>query len=155
MRFIGISAEAFGIGEDGIGEVIVFVDKEVYLLSDTFAYLIEELQLRYGSVFGVQFFPCLRREEVGIFLAKAFDGGAAVFIQPFAVIIQLSADTGEVKIEHQVTVAVWCGVLPDIETTKEFIELVARAHIVVVLQYVQRQAFAEASWADKKEERVL
>lgn len=54
------------------------------------------LQLR----FGVQFFPCLRGEEVGIFLAKALDGSAAVFIQPFAVIIQLAADAGEVEIEY-------------------------------------------------------
>ena len=80
--------------------MVVFIDEKVDLLSGTLAYLIEEFQLRYSSVFGVQLFPCLRGEEVGIFLSKALDGSAAVFIQPFAVIIQLAADAGEVEIEY-------------------------------------------------------
>ena len=56
-----------------------------------------------------------------------------MFIQPFAVIIQLAADTGKVEIEHEVAVSVRCGVLTNVEATKEVIELIAGVYIVVVL----------------------
>ncbi|EDV04016.1 hypothetical protein BACINT_03143 [Bacteroides intestinalis DSM 17393] len=38
MRFVGIAVQAFGVGENGVGEVVVLVDKEVHLLSGTFAF---------------------------------------------------------------------------------------------------------------------
>ena len=134
--------------------MVVFIDEEIHFLSGTLACLIDELQLRYSSAFGVQFFPGVRGEEVGIFLTKTLDGSTAVFIQPFAVIIQLAADTGKVEIEHEVAISVRCGGFTNVEATKEVIELIAGVYIVVVLQYVQCQALAEASRTDEEKETI-
>ena len=133
--------------------MVVFIDEEIHFLSGTLACLIDELQLRYSSAFGVQFFPGVRGEEVGIFLTKTLDGSTAVFIQPFAVIIQLAADAGKVEIEQSSYFgSVW--VFTNVEATKEVIELIAGVYIVVVLQYVQCQALAEASRTDEEKETI-
>ena len=134
MRFVGVAVQAFGVGEDGVGEVVVFVDEKIHLLSGTFAGLIEVIQLFHCSAHGTQSFRSALRQKVGIFLAEVLESNAAMRIQPSAVVVQLAADAGEVEMEHQIAVAVRCGMLPDVEVTKECLKLVAGAHVVVVLQ---------------------
>ena len=40
MRLVGVAMQAFGIGEDGVGEVVVLIDEEIHFLSGTFALII-------------------------------------------------------------------------------------------------------------------
>ena len=44
--------------------------------------------------------------------------------------------------------------LPDVEVAKEVVELIAGAHIIVMLQHVQRQALPETARTDEEEEAV-
>lgn len=100
---------------------------------------------------GVQFFPYFRWEKVSVFLAETFNGSTAVRTQPFAVIIQLAGNTGEVEIEDEVSVAAQRGMLPDIKVAKKSIKLVVGTQVVVVLKNVQRQALAETAGTDEEE----
>ena len=75
-------------------------------------------------------------------------------VQPLAVVVQLAADAREVEIEHQIAIAARRGVLPDVQVTEKGFELVAGAHVVVVLQHIQREALAEAARTDEEEEAV-
>ena len=45
-------------------------------------------------------------------------------IQSAAVIVQFAVNAGKVEIQHQVTIAVICGMLPYVEIAKQGIKLV-------------------------------
>ena len=72
-------------------------------------------------------------------------------VQSAAVIVQFAGNTGKVEIQHQVTIAVICGMLPYVEVAKQGIKLVTGTHIIIVLQHIQCQTLAETSWTDKEE----
>lgn len=74
-------------------------------------------------------------------------------IQPFAVIMQLSANAGEIEIKHQIRVTVACGMLPDIEVTEQGIEFVTGGYVVIMLQHIQSQTLSEPPRTDKEEKR--
>ena len=154
MRLIRIAVQAFGTGKDGVGEVVVLVDEEIHILSGTCASLIEVIQLLHGSAHRTQSFQSILRKEVGVYLAEVLESNAAMRVQPLAVVVQLAADAREVEIEHQIAVAARRGVLPDVQVTEKGFELVAGAHVVVVLQHIQREALAEAARTDEEEEAV-
>lgn len=154
MRLVRISAQAFGTGKDGVGEVVVLVDEEIHILSGTFTSLTEEVQLLHGSVRLAQSFQSVLRKEVGVYLAEVLESNAAMRIQPSAVVVQLAADAGEVEMEHQIAVAARRGMLPDLQVTEKGFELVTGAHVVVLSQQVQREALAEAARTDEEEEAV-
>ena len=54
MRFVGIAVQAFGVGEDGVGEVVVLVDEEINIPPGTLALMIKEVELVDSS-----FYCCL------------------------------------------------------------------------------------------------
>ena len=154
VRFVGVAVQAFGVGEDGVGEVVVFVDEEIHLLSGTFAGLIEVIQLFHRSAHGTQPFWSALRQKVGIFLAEVLESNPTVRIQSFAIVAQLAGDAGEVEVEHQISITARCGVLADVQVSKEVFEPVAGAHVVVVLQHIQRQALTESTGADEEKESI-
>ena len=136
MRFVGVAVQAFGVGEDGVGEVVVLVNEEIHLLSGTLALRNQIVQLVDGSVLFVQSFPDALRQQVGINFAEEIKTNLAMLIQSLAVIVQLTGNAGEVEVKYQVAVTAGRGMLPDVEVAKECIELVTGAHVVVVLQDV-------------------
>ena len=56
MCFVRIAMQAFYIREDGIGEMVVFINEEINLLIDTGALRKQIFELADGSVFFVHFF---------------------------------------------------------------------------------------------------
>ena len=72
-------------------------------------------------------------------------------IQSAAVIVQFAINTGKVEIQHQVTIAVICRMLPYVEVAKQGVKLVTGTHIIIVLQHIQCQTLAETTWTDKEE----
>ena len=98
MRFVGIAVQAFGVGEDGVGEVVVLVDEEIHFLSGTFAGLVKVIQLFHGSAHGTQAFQSALRQKVGIYFTEVLESNSTMRIQSFAVIVQLAGDAGEVEV---------------------------------------------------------
>ena len=45
--------QTFGVGKDGVGEVVVLIDKKVNILSGAFALMIKEVELVDGSFYCV------------------------------------------------------------------------------------------------------
>ena len=66
MRFISVAVQAFRIGKDGVGEVVVFVDEEIHFLSGTIALRNQIVQLDDSPVLFVQSFSDTLWKEVGI-----------------------------------------------------------------------------------------
>ena len=97
---LGIPVQTIGVGQDDVDEVVIFVDEKIHLLPGLFACLVDILKLCYSPVSGAQLFPCFRWEEVGVFLAEVLNGSTAVFVQSFAVIVQVAADAREVEIQY-------------------------------------------------------
>ena len=154
VGLVGVAHQAFGAGEDGVGEVIVLVDEEVQLLSGFLANLAEGVELTDGIGADFQFLHSVGRQQVGVFPAEELEHDAAVRVQSLAVVAQLAGDAGEVEVEHEVGVALRRGVRSDVEAGEEGVELITGAHVVVVLQQVHRKALAEAAGADEEEEAV-
>lgn len=67
---------------------------------------------------------------------------------------EFTINPGEIEIQHQIAIAVAHRMLSDIEVTKQGIELVPGADIIIMQQQIQRQALAEAAGTDEKEESV-
>ena len=80
MRFVGVAMQAFGIGEDGVGEVVVLIDEEIHFLSGTFALMIEEIELVDGPIFFIQFFFDTFGQEVGIYYTEVVETDVALVI---------------------------------------------------------------------------
>ena len=98
MRFVGIAVQAFGVGEDGVGEVVVLVDEEINIPPGTLALMIKEVELVDSSFYCVQLFFDALRQKVGIHLTEEVETDLAMRIQSFAVIVQLAGDAGEVEV---------------------------------------------------------
>lgn len=142
VSLVGVAVQAFGVGEDGIGKVVILVDEEINLLIRTFTFMIEEVQLLHGSLFFIQSFQNALRQILLIHITEIIETGVAVRIQPLAVVVQFAAYDRKVEIEHQIRVTVPCGVLPYVEASEQVFELVAGTHIIIMLQHVQRQTLA-------------
>ena len=98
MRFVGIAVQAFGVGEDGVGEVVVLVNEEIHIPPGTLALMIKEVELVDSSFYCVQLFFDALRQKVGIHLTEEVETDLAMRIQSFAVIVQLAGDAGEVEV---------------------------------------------------------
>ena len=57
--------------------------------------------------------------------------------------MQFANDTGEIEIQYQVAVPVTCKILPYVEVSKQGVEFILGSYIIVMLQHIQRQTFAE------------
>ena len=64
--------------------------------------------------------------------------------------LQLANDTGEIEIQYQVAVPVTCRILPYVEVSKQGVEFILGSYIIVMLQHIQRQTFAETTRTDKE-----
>ena len=118
MRFVSVTVQAFGIGKDGVGEVVVFVDEEIHFLSGTFALRNQIVQLVDSPVLFVQSFSDTLWQEVGIDFTEEVEADLAMCIQSFSIIVQFAGDAWKVKVKHQIAVAVYCGMLPDVEVAE-------------------------------------
>ena len=146
--------QAFGVGKDGVGEVVVLIDKKVNILSGAFALMIKEVELVDGSFYCVQLFFGALRQKIGIDLAEIVETDLSVRIQSLAVVVQLTGDAGKVEVEHEISIATRRGVLADVEVAEQCFELVAGAHVVVLPQQVQRQALPKTARTDEEEKAV-
>ena len=63
--------------------------------------------------------------------------------------MQFANDTGEIEIQYQVAVPVTCRILPYVEVSKQGVEFILGSYIIVMLQHIQRQTFAETTRTDK------
>ena len=154
MRFVSITSHSLSIREDSISKVVVFINEEIDALIDTSTCLIKKLQLFHRSIFSTQFTQCIRWQTVGIYFAKVFKSGLAMRIQPLTVVVQFAYNSGEIEIEHQIAVTVACGILSDVKVTKQSIELILGAYIIIMLQHTHRQALAKTTRTDKEEKLV-
>ena len=150
MCLFRVPVQAFGIGEDGIGEMVVFVNKEINLLVGALTLMIKVIELVDRSVFCVQYFLDTLWQKISINIAEVIEADLAMCIQSLTVIMQSALYAGEVEIEYQIAVAVLCGMLSYVEVTIQVIENVAGTHIIIMLQHAQSQAFAETAGTDKE-----
>ena len=134
--------------------MVVLVDEEVNSLAGFVTFRKQVLKLFYGSFFCIQFFLNTLRKIVGIDIAKIVEHGLAMRIQPFAVVVQFTDNSGKIEIEHQVAVAVTCGIFPDIKITEQSIKLIFGGYVVIMLQHTYRQTFAETTGADEEEKLI-
>ena len=75
-------------------------------------------------------------------------------IQPFSVIVQFTDYSGEVEIQHQITISVRGWVLSDVKVAKQRFELILGKYIIIVLQHIYCEAFAETARTNKEEKLV-
>ena len=64
--------------------------------------------------------------------------------------MQFANDTGEIEIQYQVAVPVTCRILPYVEVSKQGVEFILGSYIIVMLQHIQRQTFAETARTAEK-----
>ena len=98
MCFVRISVQAFYIREDGIGEMVVFVDKEVNTLVGLIAFCEQVFKLFDSSFFFVEFFLHALREIVGIDVTEVVEHCLAMRVQSLAVVVQIAYYSGEVEV---------------------------------------------------------
>ena len=68
--------------------------------------------------------------------------------------MQFANDTGEIEIQYQVAVPVTCKILPYVEVSKQGVEFILGSYIIVMLQHIQRQTFAETTGTDEEEKFI-
>lgn len=61
-----------------------------------------------------------------------------MLVQALPIVVQLAGDTGEVEVEHQVTVTARRRVLPNIQVAKKRVEPILGAYVIIMLQQVKR-----------------
>ena len=71
-------------------------------------------------------------------------------VQSGTIVMQFANDTGEIEIQYQVAVPVTCRILPYVEVSKQGVEFILGSYIIVMLQHIQRQTFAETTRTDKE-----
>ena len=71
-------------------------------------------------------------------------------VQSGTIVMQFANDTGEIEIQYQVAVPVTCRILPYVEASKQGVEFILGSYIIVMLQHIQRQTFAETTRTDKE-----
>ena len=64
--------------------------------------------------------------------------------------MQFANDTEEIEIQYQVAVPVTCKILPYVEVSKQGVEFILGSYIIVMLQHIQRQTFAETTRTGKQ-----
>ena len=90
MRFVRIAVQAFYIREDGIGEMVVFVNKEVNTLVGLIAFREQVFKLFDSSFFFVEFFLHAFGEIVGVNITEVVEHRLAMRVQSLAVVVQFA-----------------------------------------------------------------
>ena len=90
MCFVRIAVQAFYIREDGIGEMVVFVNKEVNTLVGLIAFREQVFKLFDSSFFFVEFFLHAFGEIVGVNITEVVEHRLAMRVQSLAVVVQFA-----------------------------------------------------------------
>ena len=98
MCFVRIAMQAFYIREDGIGEMVVFVDKEVNTLVGLITFCEQVFKLFDSSFFFVEFFLDAFGEIVGVNVTEVVEHCLAMRVQSLAVVVQFAYYSGEVEV---------------------------------------------------------
>ena len=98
MCFVRIAVQAFYIREDGIGEMVVFVDKEVNTLVGLITFCEQVFKLFDSSFFFVEFFLDAFGEIVGVNVTEVVEHCLAMRVQPLAIVVQFAYYSGEVEV---------------------------------------------------------
>ena len=87
MCFVRIAMQAFYIREDGIGEMVVFVDKEVNTLVGLITFCEQVFKLFDSSFFFVEFFLDAFGEIVSVNVTEVVEHCLAMRVQSLAVVV--------------------------------------------------------------------
>ena len=104
----------------------------------------------YRPILCVQLFFDTLRQVFRINITEIVETGLAMCVQSGTIVMQFANDTGEIEIQYQVAVPVTCKILPYVEVSKQGVEFILGSYIIVMLQHIQRQTFAETTRTDKE-----
>jgi len=98
MCFVRIAVQAFYIREDGIGEMVVFVNKEVNTLVGLITFCEQVFKLFDSPFFFVEFFLDAFGEIIGVNITEIVEHCLAMRVQSLAVVVQFAYYAGEVEV---------------------------------------------------------
>ncbi len=155
MGLRAIIVETSGFSEYFVREVVIFVDKEVYLLTYLSTTVINKIKLLHGTVtFLLHSFPHPAGQIFGISVAEHSECGVTMCVKCLAVVVKFGIHNGEVQVYHKILVVLRCGMVADVESLVEHVELIGIIHVVVMAQHRQGEALAETARTDKEEKLV-
>ena len=155
VGLLTVSGEMLLIGEYLVGEMVVLVDEEIYLLANLQAFCAEKTQLANGIVAlrlhaGYYVFGKILLVDVAEIQKHKVAGG----IHPLLIVIQSRIDHGKVEMYDEILVMLRRRVLTDIKLSEKTLELVSLVDVVVIFEHGEGKALAEAARAYVEEVHV-
>ena len=150
----GVVGVCAALGEDRVGEIVVFVDQHINGSALPLAVAEQRHQFVVDGAFGAQPRGDGRREDLRMALQDVGEHDAAVALEVALQRSQGVVEGGEVEPQHQVAAAVRRGGAADVRAAKHGVERAGLVAAVVALQQREPAGLAEPARADEEDVAV-
>ena len=139
------------MNQDGVGEVVVFVDQDVQRDVVLVGVLEQPVELPVDAGCGEDALHRRIGKEVGVALHSPLKLREAILLKAFLQSLQLVVEGGEIEAQDDVAVAVRRGPPPDVGAAEDGLELLGLLAVVVAFQCRKPEAFAEAPGTNQED----